>query len=183
MGGIPQTMLHEQQLVKTLLAEQGRVIAYVQSIVRDPDLADDIFQDVCVLAVEKRAQIQDETHLQKWLLTAARMEALSALRRRKRESLLLDEQVLDAIDASWREQDVLDLTARSDALRRCLSSLSDGHQALVAKRFVNGYDYPRLAAECHRSVSSLYVTFSRIYAFLAKCISDPMSPPAGVRRG
>ena len=175
-------MIDEQPFVRVLLAEQARVIAYIQSIVRQLDLADDVFQDVCALAVQKRAQIQDEQHLRRWMMATARLEALAALRRRRRDHLLLDDQVLDALDQSWRDDEGLDLTACSESLQRCLSLLSDGHQGLIAKRFVDGYDYPRLAAEQRRTVASLYVTFSRIYASLAKCMAVRNSPVAEVRR-
>lgn len=53
-------MLDEQRMVRTLLVEQPKVLAYIQSMVRQPDLADDIFQDVCALAMEKRSQIVDD---------------------------------------------------------------------------------------------------------------------------
>jgi RNA polymerase sigma factor (sigma-70 family) len=165
-------MIDEQQMIRTLLAEQVRMLGYIQSIVRRPDMADDIFQDVCALAVQKRGQIRDETHLRNWLRTTARFEAMTVLRKRRADHLSLDPAILDVLDLGWRDADLPASSAYSDRLRHCLKQLSRAHQSLVSKRFFENWDYGRLAAELDRTVDSLYVTFSRIYATLGKCIAE-----------
>ncbi len=170
-------------MIRTLLAEQVKVTAYIQSMVRRPEMADDIFQDVCALAMEKRARINDEDHLRNWMRTTARLQALSALRKRELEHLLLDEKTWDTLESSWQALDETDASLYAESLRRCMALLSESHRLLISKRFVDGYDYPRLSAECHRTTKSLYVTFSRIYSFLGKCITERMPPSRGVGHG
>ncbi len=167
-------------MIRTLLAEQVKVIAYIQSIVRRPDMADDIFQDVCALAMEKRARIRDEDHLRNWLRTTSRLQALGAMRKRELQHLLLDEKTWDTLESSWQMQDDTDTSLHAEALRRCMALLSESHRVLISKRFVDGYDYTQLSAECNRTTKSLYVTFSRIYSFLGKCITERMPPSRGV---
>ena len=176
-------MIEEQRMIRTLLAEQVKVTAYIQSMVRRPEMADDIFQDVCVLAMEKRAQIRDDDHLRNWLRTTSRLQALGAMRKRDLEHLLLDEKTWDALEGSWRTQDDTDSSLYAESLRRCMALLSESHRVLLSKRFVDGYDYQRLSAEYHRTTKSLYVTFSRMYSFLGKCIADRMPPSHGVGHG
>ena len=103
------------------------------------------------------------------------------MRKRELEHLLLDEKTWDALEGSWRTQDD-DRHRRSTPSRfsRCMALLSESHRLLISKRFVDGYDYPRLSAEYHRTTKSLYVTFSRIYSFLGKCIAERMPPSRGV---
>ena len=125
--------------------------------------------------MEKRGQIRDEAHLQNWLRTTARFLALNAVRKRQREHLLLDEATWDAVEGSWQKRDATDASAYAESLRRCLPLLSKAHRDLVTKRFVDGHDYQRLSDELHRTTKSLYVTFSRIYAFLGKCIAERMA--------
>ncbi len=176
-------MIDEQQTVRTLLAEQVRLLGYIQSIVRNADLADDVFQDVCVLAVRKRAHIKDETHLRNWLRKTARFEALNAVRRRRVDHLSLDPAVLDVLDQRWQGQDQVDSSAYRELLRQCIGRLSQVHQSLVRKRFFEKLDYGRLAAEFNRSADSLYVTFSRIYATLGKCVAERSAAEPGARHG
>jgi RNA polymerase sigma factor (sigma-70 family) len=170
-NGREAPMIDEQQMIRTLLAEQVRMLGYIQSIVRRPELADDIFQDVCAVAVEKRGQIKNETHLRNWLRTTARLEALTALRKRRADHVAMDPALLDVLDCTWRDEELADSSAYGDSLRQCLKLLSKPHQALVNRRFYENCDYDRLAVELNRPVDSLYVTFSRIYATLGKCIA------------
>ncbi len=55
--------MEENAIVRTLVAQRVKVLGYIQSLVRRRHMAEDIFQDVCVLAVEKRHTIQNEAHL------------------------------------------------------------------------------------------------------------------------
>jgi RNA polymerase sigma factor (sigma-70 family) len=163
--------MDEHELLRTLLAEQPKLLAYIRSIVRRQDVADDVFQDVCMLAVEKRAGLHDEGHLLRWLRTTSRLTAMNVMRKRQEEQFLLDAGALDALEEAWKAEEPSNASADAEALRHCLESLSAQHRQLVTRRFVEQHEYAQLAAEYRRTVDSLYVTFSRIYAALAKCIS------------
>jgi len=65
-------------LLRTLLAERAKVLAYIRTLVRRRETAEDVFQDVCVLALEKRDQIVDPNHLTAWLRTGSRPAATAA---------------------------------------------------------------------------------------------------------
>lgn len=160
------------------MAERVKLLGYIQSLIPRHNLAEDIFQDVCAASFRKRAMIADEFHLRHWLRVSARRQAMNVLRKRQESCVSLDRDVADLLDPVWREHDGADSTGRAEALRNCLSLLSKPHQELVQKRFAENYDYPRLAAEFNRSVQSVYVTFSRIYTTLGKCISARLDTSA-----
>jgi RNA polymerase sigma factor (sigma-70 family) len=172
-------MIDQDTLVRTLLAERVKVLGYIQSLIRRPDLAEDIFQHVCAAAVEKRELIESEAHLMNWMRLAARRQVMNVVRKRQEHHVSLDADVLELMEPVWRQNDAVESAARAEALRSCLSLLSKSHQDLVHKRFVDNYDYDRLASEIHRTVGSLYVTFSRIYAVLGKCISSRLKSGVG----
>ncbi len=157
------------------------MLGYIQSLIRRHDLAEDVFQDVCAAAMKKREMIEDEDHLRHWMRTAARRQVMNVLRKRQESHLSLDQDVIELLDPVWTGRDGPDGQARAEALRGCMSNLSKSHRDLVHKRFVENYDYARLAAEFGRTVNSLYVTFSRIYASLGKCISARLNPTPGPR--
>jgi RNA polymerase sigma factor (sigma-70 family) len=147
------------------------MLGYIQSLIRRHDLAEDIFQDICAASMQKRESIESEEHLRNWMRTAARRQVMNVIRKRQESSLSLDEDVVDLLDPIWRRHDISDSAERADALRHCVAQLSKPHQDLVHKRFVENYEYARLAKEVNRTVNSMYVTFSRIYATLGKCVS------------
>jgi RNA polymerase sigma factor (sigma-70 family) len=163
-------MIDQETLVRALMAERVKLLGYIQSLIPRHDLAEDIFQDVCAASFRKRELIENEVHLRHWLRLAARRQAMNMLRKRQESCVSLDRDVADLLDPVWQEHDGSDSADRADALRNCLAMLSKQHQDLVQKRFIENYDYPRLASEINRSVQSVYVTFSRIYTSLGKCI-------------
>ncbi|MGC8542035.1 MAG: sigma factor, partial [Phycisphaerae bacterium] len=93
----------EESLLRTLMAERVKILAYVNAIARHPDLAEDIFQDICVLALEKCDTIKDEPHLLLWLRKTARFETLNRLRKRRERQLSLSDEVLEALDIQWQQ--------------------------------------------------------------------------------
>jgi RNA polymerase sigma-70 factor, ECF subfamily len=177
------SMIDQETLIRTLVAERVKMLGYIQSIIRRHDLAEDIFQDVCAASVQKREMIESEDHLRNWMRMAARRQAMNIIRKRQESCVLLDHDVIDLLEPVWKKHDTVDSSGRAEALRGCLQHLSKAHQDLVRKRFVQEYDYDRLAKEINRTVGSMYVTFSRIYATLGKCISSRLNAGVGSEIG
>lgn len=169
-------MIDDETLARGLLSEQTKVMGYIRSFVRQHELAKDIFQEVCVLALQKRQEINDEAHLKKWMRTTARFYALKNVYKRDERHLSLENDVADVLDRRWDQSDALDQSRLADALRGCMGALSEQHRLLLEKRFVANQGYGQIASEMARSLNSLYTTFSRIYSFLAKCISERSTP-------
>ena len=161
----------EESLLRTLMAERVKILAYVNAIARHPDLAEDIFQDICVLALGKCDTIKDEPHLLLWLRKTARFETLNRLRKRGERQLTLSDEVLESLDIQWQQGAPEKASILMDALRHCLELLPPAAMDLIRKRYEQGMNYPEIAQLLKRPVSSLYVTFSRIHVSLADCIS------------
>jgi RNA polymerase sigma-70 factor, ECF subfamily len=168
--------MKEELLVRLLVSERVKVLAYIRSLVRRYELAEDVFQDICVLAVEKRESIHDEAHFLNWLRTAARLRSLNVLRQRGQRHLSLDDDLLQVLEVQWGGHDQDDSEIMAAAMRRCMEKLAPGARGLIHRRYVEKATYPDLAKELHRPVVSIYTTFSRIYAVLADCVSKQVSP-------
>src|SRR5687767_1087752 len=98
-------------VVRTLIRERAKLLGYAWAIVRDHHLADDVFQDVTVLAIQRASEIRDADHLLRWLRRAARFKALEALRAAARNParriVPLDDDVLEMLEADWADADSL----------------------------------------------------------------------------
>ena len=165
----------EEELVSILLLERQRVIAYLTSILRKPDQAEDVYQEVCLLALKKRGTITDAQHLRCWLRTTGRLLAMNLLKKMRRRLLTLDDEILDLLEPQWIIQDMQDDSAATQALRHCMDLLPNSARDLIRKRYVQNMSYAALAESLRRPVNSLYVTLSRIYAALADCVNKQLS--------
>src|SRR5579862_2868158 len=91
--------------------EQNRqwLLAYLLSLTGDPDAADDLVQEVFVVALRKRETFVAGTNFGGWLRTIAKNIALTHSKRRRREILLSND----------RATQVLDLAAEHAAIKDC----------------------------------------------------------------
>ncbi len=169
--------MNEEELVSILLVERQRLIAYLISMLRKLDQAEDVYQEVCLLALKKRETIADQQHLRYWLRTAARLQALNFLKKMQNRQLSLNDEILDLLEPHWAAHDAEDDSAVMLALKHCMDLLPKAAGALIRQHYVQGISYTALAESLRRPVNSLYVTFSRIHAALADCVNKRLSLP------
>ena len=161
--------LDQDTIVRALFRERVKLSGYIWGIVRDSHLAEDVFQDVCISAIKSRDQIDDEQHLLAWSRRVARHRAIDLLRKHERTPLLLDNSVLEMIEAAWSVDDHVPSTDRLDALRFCLGKLTANNQRIVKLRYVDGLRGTEVAEALGRKVDAVYKALSRIHVSLVEC--------------
>lgn len=157
-------------LLRRVLGERLKLLPYLRSIVRRRDMAEDIFQDLCVLALQKRQELVKISHLESWLRVAARQLAMNAMRKAANQNLQLGDKVLDLMDRHWERLDSTSSSAVPEMLESCIQRLAPSARNIINARYVEGLACGEVAARLGRSVESLYVALSRIHKKLAQCI-------------
>jgi RNA polymerase sigma-70 factor (ECF subfamily) len=160
-------------VARALFRDRARLLGYVTAIVRDPHLADDVSQDVTLLAMQRAGRIRDVEHLLLWARKAARYKALEALRARGAGWLHLDDDVLDALEAEWdaAHWHAADAQEQVDDLRACMQRLSPRARRILQLRYGDGLSGLQLAGTLTIGVTSVYVALSRIHRALRECIA------------
>lgn len=171
--------IQEQNLVRLLLQEQVQLTAYIVAIVRDDDLAEDIFQDVSACAFEKRQSIKDQQHLLGWLRVTAKNMSFKALRERANQPCTIDGDVIDLLESHWDTFDTSVDSSRIQALRECMNHLSPYAQDIVRNRYVNGLTGQKLADSVGRKMKTVYMAMTRVHHALAKCVENKLSDMRG----
>ena len=162
--------LSEAELVQRLLQERVRLLAYIWTIVRDSHLAEDIFQEVSLLAVRKRSEISQPAALLSWLRKAARLHAFSTMRKINRTETLLSNEVLDSLDLAWDKLSGESTTDLADALQHCMKRLSPRSQQIIGLRYQHKLSGDGVADRMNMKVNSLYVALGRIHKALHDCV-------------
>ena len=162
--------IDESELVRLIMQRRAMVLAYVRAIVADADLAEDVFQDVVVVALKKRDQLATTENLGAWFRKIARYESLNALRRRHRRPTLFDDRLLDLVDATWNQLDERGEDDRVEAIQDCVERLPEKSRSLLAMKYDQGLSGQELAEKLDRPLNTIYVTLSRIHTRLRECI-------------
>src|SRR5262245_48277976 len=121
-------------LLRVLLRERAKLLAYIASILRQRELVEDVFQEISLLALNKREEIDGEEHLMPWLRKAARFKALRVLETQPK-AVSLEPDVIEALEAAWARTDAISVQDLRDALRVCLEKLTPKARRLVALRY------------------------------------------------
>ena len=157
-------------IVQVLMEQRDRLFAYIWTIVHDVQLAEDVLQEVSILAMKKGGEIEDRKRLVPWLRHAARLEALTACRRRARSPLILDDQVLDHLDAFWAKRDAYSASQEMDALRECVAQLTAKNLRILSLKHADGKKAPEIAKILGHSVDVVYTMVARIHRSLRECV-------------
>ncbi|MFI4861233.1 MAG: sigma-70 family RNA polymerase sigma factor [Phycisphaerales bacterium JB063] len=164
--------ISHEELVQTLIEERIKLQAFIRSIVPDYHMAEDVFQEVSVLALRSAADINDREHLLAWVRRSARHRAINAAKKANRRTLSLDEDLGAMLEESWQRLDDRPVSDTSEALEKCLGLLPPFGRRLIHLRYTEGLTGDQLAKQVGRSTSSTYVTLSRVHSSLAKCIRE-----------
>lgn len=167
--------LSETELVRVLLAERGKLLAYVLSIVHDRHLAEDVFQEVSLLAVQKREEIECVVAVPTWLYKAARLLSLAAIRQCKKALPPFSNEVLDGLDAVWARQQPIPQGDMADALEHCVGQLSPRSQQIIALRYEDNLRSGEVAQRLKSNRNTIYMALSRIHRTLHECIQRQLA--------
>ncbi|MBI1372361.1 MAG: sigma-70 family RNA polymerase sigma factor [Phycisphaera sp.] len=162
--------MDQDSVVRWLLKEQPMVLAYIRGVVGDEHLADDVFQNLTVLALHKHAEIEDDEHLPGWVRNAARYEALNLVRKRGRQRLVINTDAMELLNAEWESYDTTPGGAVVDTLRKCMEHLTPNARKMVELRYIQGMSSGAVADALQRRADSVYRALIRIRKTLAECI-------------
>jgi RNA polymerase sigma-70 factor, ECF subfamily len=143
-----------------LLAQLGWVRALARRLVADPDVTDDVLQQVCLLALEKApSDARAGPRLRAWLATVtrnlARHAARSDGRRLRREQAAARPEALPS---------TADIVAHREALRRlvdAVTSLEEPYYSVVVARYLDGCPVAEIAARNGASSAAVRQQLSR----------------------
>lgn len=157
-------------LVRLALRERIQIIAYAMVILADEHAAEDVFQDVLVVAMRKADEIESPEHLLGWLRRAARNRALEIRRSRRLHASVLDPAVLEVIEDNWSKLEHSDTSALTEALRKCVDQLPPTARKVLELRYVGNLTGQRLADRLGRKLNTAYVAVARVHRTLHDCI-------------
>jgi len=160
-----------------LMRHYPTLYGYVYVLLGNHVDAEDALQEVAMVVARKFGELDHEDNFLPWARGIARIEVLSAKRRRARLPLMADPEAIQALSDAAREVD--QATAWSDrhaALQKCVEALPKESQKLIRMRY--GEDCPdveTLAGRVDRTVSATYGLLKRIRQLLRDCVERKLA--------
>ncbi len=140
-------------LEEALLSQRAKLVAYVKRRVSDPDLAEDLFEDSLLKALQKAAGLKDKDRLVPWFYRILNNAIVDYYRRRARETRytapLESEDALAVDTEEWK--------TLCDCFRTLLPTLKPEYSQLIERLDLAGDDPGEVADRLHISRTNLKV--------------------------
>jgi len=155
--------------------EQGRIQAYIRSLVPDPTDADDLFQKTSLVMWRSFASFDRDKPFLPWALGVARHQILVHWRTRRRDRHIFSESFLTTLADELGERltgEAAALIDRQRALDACVEQLPPRQQELIRRFYGDNEQAGAIAASWNRSVHAVYKALKVMRKGLQQCIEE-----------
>lgn len=164
--------MEREQLIREFQRDRHFLLGYLRSLVGDPGLAEDLFQEVSVVVLQKADQFEAGRDLQAWCRGIARNLALRHRHESTRLKYFADDRILELVDAAFAENAGREIwDPRRTHLRKCIDSLAAPSRELVHLRYETGLSLRGVASRMSRTEAAVQVALSRVRKWLSDCIA------------
>lgn len=162
----------------TLVTEvQEQLFAYIHSLVRDFNDADDLFQQTAIVLWRKFGEFDGSRSFLAWACGIARFEVSNFLRTRGRSRLYFSDELNLLLIESQGESMHDEFETRRLALSRCVEKLRERDRSLLESYYGGDHTVVEFADRLGRSSHSVHNSLRRIRRALYECIRRHLARP------
>lgn len=159
---------HTEQVQQLFVRHTGLLHGFIASLCGDLVLAEDILQEVFLVASQRAGDFTIGSDFPAWARAIARFKTMELLRARKRDRHMLSVETLAALEAA--APDLETWQAQREALAGCLAKLTTGQHALMTMAYAEGKTPQQIAAHKNQSPEVVHVLLSRVRKALRECV-------------
>jgi RNA polymerase sigma-70 factor (ECF subfamily) len=158
------------EFVELLRRHQSQLFAYIYSLVRNFDDADDLFQQTSMVLWDKFDEFDRSKRFVAWACGVARYEVLNYLRARNRHRLYFSDELNLALVEAQDELEGESLEEQRDALAACMKKLRRRDLELLDACYGGCLCISEVASSWGRSTQSIHNSLRRIRRALFECV-------------
>jgi RNA polymerase sigma-70 factor (ECF subfamily) len=160
-----------EQALDTLATAYGiHITAFALRIVRNPELAYDVRQQVFLEAFQGFDKFEGRSSLWSWLCGIAYHRCLRELKRLRRTNVGNDFDVVDGLMDQPDTTNDAERVAMRRALEHCLGKLGPAPRSQLLMRFFLGLTYAEIAEAADERPGAIQRRMSRILPSLRECL-------------
>lgn len=153
---------------------QGRIQAFIRTLVHDPAQADDVFQSTSLVLWRSFATFRRDAEFLPWALGTARHQVLVHWRTQRRDRHVFSEALLaDLADSTAAAVETAE--ARMAALEACIATLSDRQRELIRLFYGENQAAGAIASRWGRTVHAVYKALKVMRKALLDCVTKKLS--------
>jgi RNA polymerase sigma-70 factor, ECF subfamily len=163
-----------EEFIELSSCHQRQLLGYIFTLVRNMDDAEDLLQQTNLVLWRKFDDYRPGTDFMRWACCVAHLQALTFLRRKRRDPLPLNESVLQQLADRRLDRSKLYEHYR-DALQPCMERLAEADRELLDLSFGGRLSTKDIAAKLNRTADSIYHSLQRIRRVLFDCVTQAVA--------
>jgi RNA polymerase sigma-70 factor, ECF subfamily len=168
-----------EELVELMTQFQGRLYAYILSLIGDVDVANDVLQETNVVLWRESHQYVPGTNFKAWAFRIAHFQCMALRQRRLRDKIVFCDEVVAQLAVEAKEIDAT-YEQRSAALGQCLEQIHPRSREALRLRYAEGMAVKDMARKLGRTANAVSQTLFRARQWLIECVKRGDDP--GVTR-
>ena len=163
-----------ESLIELFLRQRSALFGFIRVLTRNTQDAEDIFQEVATIVIEKAAENPDIRNFEAWTKEICRRLILAHFRKlSKKKTVSLPVEEMMFLAGEVYENNTLpseDLLEEHDAMRNCLSGMPDKTAKMIRMRFGHDESYLDIAQKVKGTESAVRRAVSRARIALVECV-------------
>lgn len=164
-------MDHNKIFTEELLPLKDKLYRFSLSIVRNPEMAQDIVQDIYLKLWNKKSMWEEWTNLEAMAMTMTRNLSLDHLKLKANNTYAIPEG-MDKKDVERQPDERLEVNDMKALLRSHIALLPDLQRSVVQLRDIEGYKYNEIAEILDVSLAQVKVNLHRARIQLKTSIQE-----------
>ena len=161
-----------QDFAGLVRSHQKALFYFILSLVGDRHRAEDLTQEVFLVAYRRRHDFQSGGRVAAWLYGIARKVVLAELRQRRRRPVPLDQTTLASLSDAFVEAQAA--TKRGGGwlvgIEQCMGRLDETNRTLLTLRYGRQMSVDEIARDTGSGVSAVKMRLMRLRQRLAECL-------------
>src|SRR5258706_4963245 len=136
-----------KEITTEFLAGRQQLMSFIYGLVRDPQIAEDIFQETWLKLANSLQQGNVIEHQGKWCRKVAKNLVLQHWRQQRNAKVVADSSLLeflDFVDLAFEETAVQQPSDRQQALNDCVAVLPPRSRRLLTLKYDDGYSLEKI---------------------------------------
>jgi len=158
------------EFVRLMTEHQGRLFAYILSLLGDPDAANDVLQETNVVLWRDNKEFRLGTNFKAWSFRIAHFQVMAWRQRQIRDRLVFEDDMIEVLAFAARDADET-FDARQKLVTGCLEKLQPAHREMVRRRYAANMPLQVIAADRGMTANAVMQALFRIRQSLMQCVA------------
>jgi RNA polymerase sigma-70 factor (ECF subfamily) len=167
-----------QDLIALMTQFQGRLYAYILSILGDVDAANDVLQETNVVLWRESGQYVPGTNFKAWSFRVAHFQCMAHRQKQLRDKVVFNDEVVAALAVESRELDER-YEERAAALERCLEQIRPRSREALRLRYAEQLPVQTMAGKLDRTPNAVSQLLFRARQWLIECVKREVGSEVG----